>query len=83
MPVNGLPAANAAVNFDQAPFITKGKGPTGQNVEYYNFDVQPVNPAPIYVLFKEGSTLLYRVNSILLMFCLVRQGTMISGWLTK
>jgi hypothetical protein len=52
---NGLPTANAAVNFDQAPFITKGKGPTGQNVEYYNFDVQPVDPAPIYVLFKEGS----------------------------
>ena len=53
---NGLPAANAAVNFDQAPFITKGKGPTGQIVEYYNFDVQPIDPAPIYVLFKEGST---------------------------
>jgi hypothetical protein len=53
---NGLPAANAAINFDQAPFVTKGKGPTGQNVEYYNFDVQPVDPAPIYVLFKEGST---------------------------
>ena len=52
---NGLPAANVAVNFDQAPFITKGKGPTGENVEYYNFDVQPVDPAPIYVLFKEGS----------------------------
>jgi hypothetical protein len=52
---NGLPAANTAINFDQAPFITKGKGPTGQNVEYYNFDVQPVDPAPIYVLFKEGS----------------------------
>ena len=53
---NGLPAANTAINFDQAPFITKGKGPDGQNVEYYNFDVQPVSPAPIYVLFKEGST---------------------------
>jgi hypothetical protein len=53
---NGLPAANAAVNFDQAPFITKGKGPTGQNVEYYNFDVQTTNPAPIYVLFKEGES---------------------------
>jgi hypothetical protein len=52
---NGLPATNAAVNFDQAPFITKGKGPAGQNVEYYNFDVQNVGPAPIYVLFKEGS----------------------------
>lgn len=53
---NGLPAANAAINFDQAPFITKGKGPAGQNVEYYNFDVQSINPAPIYVLFKEGET---------------------------
>ena len=53
---NGLPAANTAVNFDQAPFITQGKGPDGQNVEYYNFDVQPVAPAPIYALFKEGST---------------------------
>ena len=53
---NGLPAANAAVNFDQAPFITKGLGPAGQVVEYYNFDVQPVDPAPIYVLFKEGES---------------------------
>lgn len=53
---NGLPAANAAINFDQAPFITQGKGPTGQTVEYYNFDVQALDPAPIYVLFKEGDT---------------------------
>lgn len=54
---NGLPAANAPINFDQGePFITKGKGPDGQNVEYYNFDVQPVDPAPIYVLFKEGAS---------------------------
>jgi hypothetical protein len=52
---NGLPAANTAINFDQAPFITIGKGPTGQNVEYYNFDVQQADPAPIYVLFKAGS----------------------------
>lgn len=54
--VNGLPAANTAVNFDQAPFITKGLGPSGQVVEYYNFDVQPADPAPIYVLFKEGES---------------------------
>ncbi len=53
---NGLPGPNEPVNFDQAPFITKGLGPTGQMVEYYNFDVQPTAPAPIYVLFKEGST---------------------------
>lgn len=54
--INGLPAANAAVNFDLAPFITKGKGPSGQIVEYYNFDVQPTATAPIYVLFKEGAS---------------------------
>ena len=52
---NGLPEANTAINFVQAPFITKGKGPAGENVEYYNFDVQRVDPAPIYLLFKEGS----------------------------
>jgi hypothetical protein len=54
---NMLPAANAAINFDLGePFITKGKGPGGQNVEYYNFDVQHVAPAPIYVLFRQGET---------------------------
>lgn len=53
---NGLPAPNAAVDFDQGPFITQGLGPTGQIVKYYNFDVQPAAPAPIYVLFEAGAT---------------------------
>lgn len=53
---NGLPGPNEAVNFDKAPFITKGLGPNGKKVAYYNFDVQPVKPAPIYVLFVEGSS---------------------------
>ena len=53
---NHLPEANVAVNFDQEPFITKGKGPAGQNIEYYNFDIRSIIPAPIYVLFKEGSS---------------------------
>ncbi len=53
---NGLPAANAAINFDVAPFITKGYGPSGEIVEYYNFDVQPTNAAPIYVFFVSGSS---------------------------
>jgi len=53
---NGLPAANAAVNFDQGPFITQGFTPAGKMVSYYNFDVQPLAPAPIYVLFKSGQT---------------------------
>lgn len=47
---NGMPAANAAINFDMAPFITTGLGPNGEVVEYYNFDVQSTTPAPIYVL---------------------------------
>ena len=50
-----LPAANAPINFDEAPFITRGLGPAGEVAYYYNFDVQPTAPAPIYVLFREGA----------------------------
>lgn len=54
---NSLPAANAPIDFDQgAPFITLGLGPAGEMVEYYNFDVQALEPAPIYVLFKPGAS---------------------------
>ena len=53
---NGLPEANLAVDFDQAPFITQGYGPSGEIVEYYNFDVQSTAAAPIYVLFRDGET---------------------------
>ncbi len=51
---NGLPEAGAPIDFD-ASFMTKGYGPVGNPVYYYNFDVQPTTPAPIYVLFHEGS----------------------------
>ncbi|MDX1647374.1 MAG: hypothetical protein R3304_09540 [Longimicrobiales bacterium] len=51
-----LPAAGEPIDFDQAPFITQGLGPDGQTVRYYNFDVQPTGPAPIWVLFREGSS---------------------------
>jgi hypothetical protein len=54
--IASLPAAGAAIDFDQAPFITQGLGPDGQPVRYYNFDVQPTTPAPIWVLFREGSS---------------------------
>lgn len=53
---NGLPAANVAVNFDQGPFITKGFTPTGMVVDYYNFDLQPSTPAPIWEFHKSGQT---------------------------
>lgn len=49
-----LPGPNEPVDFDQGPFITKGYGPAGEMVEYYNFDVMPTQPAPIFVLFREG-----------------------------
>jgi hypothetical protein len=51
---NGLPGPNQPVDFDQGPFITRGLGPDGESVRYYNFDVQPLAPAPIYALFREG-----------------------------
>jgi hypothetical protein len=50
---NGIPGPNQPIDFDQGPFITRGLGPDGEQVRYYNFDVQPTTPAPIYVLFHE------------------------------
>jgi len=53
--VNGLPGPNEPIDMDSgAPFITNGLGPSGEMVTYYNFDVQPVHSAPIFVLFREG-----------------------------
>lgn len=54
--MNGLPAANAPVDFDQPPFITRGLTPDGASVRYYNFDVMPTAPAPIYALFRSDGT---------------------------
>jgi hypothetical protein len=53
-PQNALPDPGEAVDFDRPPFITQGLGPSGQAVAYYNFDVQPTAPAPIYALFRAG-----------------------------
>ena len=53
---NGLPGPNEPVNFDEGPFITQGIAPNGDIVRYYNFDVQPLVAAPIYVLFKDGAS---------------------------
>jgi hypothetical protein len=51
---NGLPGPNQPIDFDREPFITRGLGPDGASVRYYNFDVQPLGPAPIYALFRAG-----------------------------
>ena len=50
----GMPAANAPIDMDTGPFVTTGFGPAGQHIKYYNFDVQPVGPAPIFVLIRDG-----------------------------
>jgi hypothetical protein len=54
---NGLPAANAPVDFDKGPFVTQGFSPSGEMVQYYNFDARPEAPAPIYVLFAPGASM--------------------------
>jgi alcohol dehydrogenase (cytochrome c) len=54
-PENNLPGPNKPVDFDTSPFVTQGLAPkTGKPVRYYNFDVQPTVPAPVYVLYREG-----------------------------
>ena len=54
---NGLPEANVPIDFDKPPFITDGFGPDGELISYYNFDVQSTEPAPIYVLFRDGESM--------------------------
>lgn len=52
---NGLPGPGEPIDYDQgAPFITRGLGPGGEVVQYYNFDVQRREMAPIFALFREG-----------------------------
>jgi hypothetical protein len=53
---NHLPGANQPINFDQGPFVTHGFGPHGEHVTYYNLDVQPLTPAPWYVLVRQGES---------------------------
>jgi len=51
---NNLPGPNEPINFDMEPFFSKGLGPNGEFISYYNFDVMPTEPAPIFVLFRDG-----------------------------
>ncbi|MFO7447089.1 MAG: T9SS type A sorting domain-containing protein [Ignavibacteriaceae bacterium] len=53
---SNFPGPNEPIDFDQGPFITKGLGRNGEFVSYYNFDVQPLEAASIYVLFREGES---------------------------
>ncbi|MDZ7731466.1 MAG: hypothetical protein U5K37_11960 [Natrialbaceae archaeon] len=54
---NSLPGPGEPIDFDQGPFITSGLDPDGAPVQYYNFDVMPASPAPIYALFREGESM--------------------------
>ena len=51
-----LPGPNQPIDMDTGPFITLGLGPNGERIKYYNFDVQPAGPAPIFVLMRQGET---------------------------
>jgi hypothetical protein len=59
-----FPAANAPIDCDQGPFITHGLGPDGEHVAYYNFDVLPTTPTPIYVFFAGGTQVAGQLNVI-------------------
>lgn len=59
-----LPGPNEPVDFDQGPFITEGFGPAGEVIKYYNFDVQPTTPAPIYVPMKRGKPVDGQLNIV-------------------
>jgi len=61
---SSFPAANAPIDCDQGPFITRGLGPSGEKVAYYNFDVLPTTPAPIYVLFAGDTPVAGQLNVI-------------------
>lgn len=50
-----LPPPGAPIDFDRPPFITQGLGPDGKPVRYYNFDVQPDVPAPLYRITRAGT----------------------------
>jgi hypothetical protein len=51
---NGLPGAGEPIELDAPPFLTTSLGPDGRRVQYYNFDVQPLAPAVLYLVFRDG-----------------------------
>jgi len=48
-----LPGADEPIDFDRQ-FLVRGLGPDGGTVQYYDFDVQPTAPAPIYAFVYEN-----------------------------
>jgi hypothetical protein len=59
-----LPGPDEPIDFDES-FFVNGFGPDGESVRYYDFDVQPTAPAPIYAFFREdGSAVEGQLNII-------------------
>jgi hypothetical protein len=54
-PDNDLPGPDEPIDFDVAPFVTRGLGPVGQSVRYYNFDIRERMPPPIYMFVLASS----------------------------
>jgi hypothetical protein len=50
---DALPSPDEPIDFDSL-FLTQGYGAGGDVIEYYDFDVQSTQPAPIYALFYEN-----------------------------
>jgi len=48
-----LPGTGEPIDFDER-FLVTGYGPDGDVVQYYDFDVMPTGPAPIYAFFREN-----------------------------
>lgn len=54
---NDLPGPGEAIDFDVARFLATGLGPDGEIVQYYDFDVQPLTTAPLWVFQYESTGL--------------------------
>ncbi len=51
-----LPGPDQPIDLDGGRFITRGLGPAGGAVRYYNLDVQPRSLVPVYRLRRVGET---------------------------
>jgi len=51
---NDLPGPGEPINLDRERFLTRGFGPDGGAVQYYNLDARPTASAPIYTFVREN-----------------------------
>jgi hypothetical protein len=50
-----LPGPDQPIDLDVPPFVTRGLGPDGSHVRYYNFDIQSDRPATRYRFVRAGT----------------------------